>query len=95
MPAWPVGWSLMAPRCWCAQSHSLADPKAYAEVTKDLPKLTGEIITEDGPVPVTGAEFWLSGSEGAASQFSGDAGRKRLSVHIRALIPRPAEGLNF
>lgn len=78
-----------------AQGNSLADPKAYAEAMKDLPKLTGEIITEDGPLPVTGAEFWLSGSEGAASQFSGDAGRKRLSVHIRALIPRPAEGLNF
>lgn len=78
-----------------AQSQSLADPNAYAEVMKDLPKLTGEIITEDGPAPVTGPDFWLSGSEGAASQFSGDAGRKRLSVHIRALIPRPAEGLNF
>lgn len=78
-----------------ARGESLADPKAYAEAMKDLPKLTGETMTEDGPVPVTGAEFWLSGAEGAASQFSGDAGRKRLSVHIRALLPRPAEGLNF
>lgn len=78
-----------------ATGESLGNPKAYAEVMKDLPKLTGEIIAEDGPLPVTGAEFWLSGSEGVASQFSGDAGRKRLSVHIRALLPRPAEGLNF
>ena len=67
----------------------------YADIMKDLPKLSGEIVTEDGPEPVSGAEYWLSGPQGAASQFSGDAGRKRLSVHIRALIPRPAEGLNF
>lgn len=78
-----------------ARGQSLADSKAYAEVMKDLPKLTGEIITADGPSPVTGADFWLSGSDGAASQFSGDAGRKRLSVHIRTLLPSPAEGLNF
>jgi DGQHR domain-containing protein len=78
-----------------ARGQSLADSKAYAEVMKDLPNLSGEIITEDGPSPVTGAEFWLSGAAGAASQFSGDAGRKRLSVHIRALLPRPAEGLDF
>jgi hypothetical protein len=48
-----------------------------------------------GPVPVRGADFWRSGSEGVASQFSGDAGRKRLSVLIRQLMPRPAEELNF
>lgn len=78
-----------------AQGHSLADPDAYADVMKDLPKLSGEIVTEYGPEPVSGAEYWLSGSRGVASQFSGDAGRKRLSVHVRALIPRPAEGLNF
>jgi DGQHR domain-containing protein len=78
-----------------ARGRSLADSKAYAEVMKDLPKLTGEIITTDGPSPVTGADYWLSGSDGAASQFSGDAGRKRLSVHIRTLLPSPAEGLDF
>jgi DGQHR domain-containing protein len=78
-----------------AQGRSLADPKAYAEAMENLPALTGEIVTEEGPSPVTGADFWLSGSRGAASQFSGDAGRKRLSVHIRALLPRPAEELNF
>ena len=78
-----------------ARGQSLADSKAYAEVMKNLPKLTGEIITAEGPSPVTGADFWLSGANGAASQFSGDAGRKRLSVHIRTLLPSPAEGLNF
>lgn len=78
-----------------AHGKSLADAGAYAEAMQDLPNLTGEIITMEGPEPVTGADFWLSGPQGAASQFSGDAGRKRLSVMIRALLPRPAEGLNF
>lgn len=78
-----------------AKGSSLADPNAYAEVMQDLPELSGEITTEEGPSPVNGAQYWLSGAEGVASQFSGDAGRKRLSVYIRALIPRPAEGLNF
>jgi DGQHR domain-containing protein len=78
-----------------ANGHSLADPKAYAEVMKDLPQLSGENSDPSGPVPVSGVEFWLTGPDGAASQFSGDAGRKRLSVHIRALVPRPAQGLNF
>ncbi len=76
-------------------SGLLADPDAYADVMKDLPKLSGEIITENGAQPVSGAEYWLSGPQGVASQFNGDAGRKRLSVHIRALIPHPAEELDF
>ena len=78
-----------------SRGESLNDPTAYAEVMKDLPTLSGEIITEAGPVPVQGPEFWRSGSEGVASQFSGDAGRKRLSVLIRQLMPKPAEDLNF
>lgn len=78
-----------------ASGKSLADVEAYADALKDLPRLTGEIITDDGPESVTGPDFWRSGPSGAASQFSGDAGRKRLSVHIRTLLPSPAEGLNF
>lgn len=73
---------------------NLGDPDLYAEVMKDLPNLSGEIITQDGNTEeVTGADFWKTGSEGVASQFSGDAGRKRLSVHIRNLMPRPADEL--
>ncbi len=78
-----------------AQGKSLADPEAYATVMEELPTLSGETVDQDGAHTVSGAEFWLSGGRGAASQFSGDAGRKRLSVLIRALMPRPAEGLNF
>ena len=36
------------------------------------------------PTIVTGADFWLSGPEGVASQWTGDAGRKRLAVRIQA-----------
>jgi hypothetical protein len=78
-----------------SRGEALNDPAAYAEVMKNLPKLTGEVVTEHGMVPVTGADFWRSGGEGAASQFTGDAGRKRLSVLIRQLMPKPAEELNF
>jgi hypothetical protein len=74
---------------------SLVDPIAYADAMEDLPTLGGEIMTNRGAVPVSGAAFWLSGSAGAASQFHGDAERKRLSAHVRALIPRPPEGLEF
>lgn len=78
-----------------SRGESLNDPTAYGEVMKNLPNLSGEVVTDLGPAPVSGADFWKSGSEGAASQFSGDAGRKRLSVLIRQMMPKPAEELNF
>jgi DGQHR domain-containing protein len=78
-----------------SRGEALNDPAAYAEVMKSLPKLSGEVVTDQGMVPVSGADFWKSGSEGVASQFTGDAGRKRLSVVIRQLMPKPAEELNF
>ncbi|MGH4025794.1 MAG: hypothetical protein ACRDRV_14555 [Pseudonocardiaceae bacterium] len=78
-----------------AQGKSLADRMAYAEVMHDLPTLSGEIMTEHGTEPVSGAKFWLSGPAGVASQFSGEAGRRHLSTQVQALIPRPAEGLEI
>lgn len=78
-----------------AWGKSLTDPIAYADVMHDLPTLSDEIMSNRGAAPVSGATFWLSGSAGMASQFSGDAGCKRLSVHLRALIPRPPEGLEI
>lgn len=78
-----------------SRGESLNDSKEYAEVMQHLPELSGEVVTDGGPVPVSGPDFWRSGSEGVASQFSGDAGRKRLSVLIRQLMPKPAEELNF
>ncbi len=79
-----------------AKGDRLADPNAYAEVLKDLPTLSGEVVAEDGTYKdVTGADFWKAGPEGVASQWTGDAGRKRLAVRVQALLPKPAEVLNL
>ncbi|HEU0090425.1 MAG TPA: hypothetical protein VFQ77_22660 [Pseudonocardiaceae bacterium] len=75
--------------------RSLADVIAYADIMHDLPTLSGEIMTVHGVELVSGAGFWLSGSAGVASQFSGDAGRERLAAEVRTLIPRPAAGLEL
>ncbi|MGH3916942.1 MAG: hypothetical protein ACRDTC_26560 [Pseudonocardiaceae bacterium] len=74
---------------------SLTDPIAYADVMHDLPMLSGEIVTDNGVELVSDASFWLSGPAGVASRFSGDAGCECLSSDVRALIPRPAEGLEI
>ena len=77
-----------------SRGQSLGDSDAFAEVMEQLPQLKGEVVTEDGSSEVvSGAMFWRSGSAGVASQFTGDAGRKRLSVRIRSLMPRPADEL--
>ncbi len=78
-----------------AKGERLGDANAYAEVLKDLPNLSGEIVYEDGTsATVTGSDFWLAGPEGVASQWTGDAGRKRLAVRVQALLPKPSEILN-
>jgi hypothetical protein len=74
--------------------RSLADPSAYADVLHDLPTLSGEVVTGNGVERVSDAPFWRSGPAGAVSQFS-DVGRTRLSADVRALIPRPAQGLEI
>lgn len=69
----------------------LGDGEAYAEVLARLPELEGEIISEEGHAVILGGpDFWLSGPSGVASQFTGDAGRKRLGRRILALIPKPS-----
>lgn len=79
-----------------AQGKRLGDPDAYAEVLKDLPSLAGEIAYEDGTVAsVSGADFWRAGPEGVASQWTGDAGRKRLAVRVQALLPKPTDVLHL
>ena len=44
------------------RGERLGDPDAYARALKDLPTLSGEIVTEDGDTRiVTGANFWKAG----------------------------------
>jgi DGQHR domain-containing protein len=79
-----------------AKGERLADPNAYADVLKELPTLSGEIVYEDGTsADVSGADFWRAGPEGVASQWTGDAGRKRLAVRVQALLPKPSEVLKL
>lgn len=79
-----------------ARGDRLADSKAYAKVMERLPDLKAEVLDEDGVAyAVEGGDFWRSGISGVASQFNGDAGRKRLGVTIRYLMPNPAEELQL
>lgn len=71
------------------------DPDAYERVLQGLTNLSGEITTDEGTVRVHGVDYWKSGPEGVASQFTGDAGRKRLYVNIRSVLPKPTEGLSI
>ena len=74
-------------RSW---GRRLGDPATYADVLEHLPELRGEVYDDEGvPNDVSGADFWLSGPAGVASQFTGDSGRRRLMVRIRALLPKP------
>ncbi len=72
----------------------LGQPEAYAEVMEDLPTLEGESVDNDGQRMIrSGADFWRVGS--VASGFSGDAGRRRLSLLIQSRLPSPAETIQL
>jgi DGQHR domain-containing protein len=72
----------------------LGQPDAYAEVMKELPTLEGESVDNDGLLTTrSGADFWRVGS--VASGFSGDAGRRRLSLLIQSRLPSPAETIQL
>jgi len=77
------------------RSERAGDPDAYERALQGLKDLNGEITTEEGTVRVHGVDYWKSGPEGVASQFTGDAGRKRLYVNIRAVLPKPTAGLEI
>jgi DGQHR domain-containing protein len=65
--------------------RSVIEPQPYAAALEGaLPMLEGD--TSDGDV-VRGADFWLTGREGAAGSYSGNAGRRVLTAKLRALLP--------
>ena len=79
-----------------ASGRRLGDAEAYAEALSRLPDLSGEVMSEDGQArEVTGADFWKAGPEGVASQWTGDAGRKRLAIRVQALLPRASAALDI
>ncbi|MEU6036136.1 DGQHR domain-containing protein [Actinomadura sp. NPDC047616] len=72
----------------------LAQPELYADVMRDLPTLEAESVDNEGRRWIqSGADFWRVGS--VASRFSGDAGRRRLSLLIQSRLPSPAETIRL
>lgn len=65
---------------------SVTDPDVYADLMREpLMELDGE--TQAGEVAV-GLQFWVSGPDGAAGQFSSNAGQRVLTARIRRSLPR-------
>ncbi len=65
---------------------SVTDPEVYADIMRDpLLELDGE--TAAGEV-ASGITFWLSGPDGAAGQFSSNAGQRVLTARLRRALPR-------
>lgn len=68
-----------------SMGRSVIEPQPYADVLEDvLLNLEGDTSSGD---PATGADFWLSGSEGAAGSYSSSAGRRVLAAKLKSLLP--------
>jgi DGQHR domain-containing protein len=66
--------------------QSVTDPEIYADLMREpLTELDGE--TQVGEV-AQGIQFWVSGPDGAAGQFSSNAGQRVLTARIRRSLPR-------
>lgn len=79
-----------------ARGQGLGNSEAYAAVMSKLPELSGDVFDEDGTAsPVGGPAFWLSGSQGVAGQFTGEAGYRRLASRIQALMPKPSDEIRL
>ncbi|MEZ5074218.1 MAG: hypothetical protein R2691_05200 [Solirubrobacterales bacterium] len=68
-----------------SEGKSVVEPENYAEALCD-PLLNLEGDTGKGGV-ARGADFWLSGVEGAAGSFSSNAGRRVLAARLRSSLP--------
>jgi len=64
---------------------SVKEPETYESVLQDvLLSLEGDTGTGD---LAQGADFWRSGSEGAAGSYSSSAGRRVLTAKIKGMLP--------
>lgn len=69
-----------------SQGKSVTDHEAFADVLRaPLEELEGE--TRGGAI-VRGSEFWLAGQDGAAGQYSSNAGRRVLSARLKRTLPK-------
>jgi hypothetical protein len=68
-----------------SKGMSVVEPDSYRTVLKKaLSNLEGD--TAEGDV-ARGADFWLSGVQGAAGSFSSNAGRRVLRARLKAELP--------
>lgn len=65
---------------------SVTDAEVYADLLGE-PLLGLEAETRAGET-ASGLQFWVSGPDGAAGQFSSNAGQRVLTARIRRLLPR-------
>lgn len=68
-----------------SQGRSVVEAESYAEVLRQ-PLLDLEGDTGEGGV-ARGADFWLSGVQGAAGSFSSNAGRRVLAARLKTSLP--------
>jgi DGQHR domain-containing protein len=76
-----------------SQGDKLGEPGPYAEVMASLPDLSGTAVIDGQQVHVGGADFWRVGS--VASGFMGEAGRRRLTLLVQSLIPKPSDSIHL
>lgn len=64
---------------------SVTEPDSYRNILKNaLLNLEGDTALQD---TARGADFWLTGEEGAAGSYSSNAGRRVLLAKLRGLLP--------
>jgi DGQHR domain-containing protein len=69
-----------------SENQFVTDPENYEAAVRDaLRDLEGTNRNGD---PVTGAEFWKVGADGAAGSYTSNAGRRVLVAKIRSRLPK-------
>jgi DGQHR domain-containing protein len=69
-----------------SEGQYVTAPESYEVALRDpLTKLEGTNRNGD---PVSGADFWRVGAEGAAGSFTSNAGRRVLVAKIRSMLPK-------
>jgi len=64
----------------------VTEPSSYVRVMEHaLVNLQGDTA---GGVQVSGSDFWISGSQGAAGTYSSSAGRRVLTARLRVMLPK-------
>ncbi|MFN0181736.1 MAG: DGQHR domain-containing protein [Gemmatimonadales bacterium] len=69
-----------------SRGDSVLESDSFTKAMRNpLEKMQGESAAGE---PVTGLDFWLAGTQGAAGAYSSNAGRRVLIARLRGLLPR-------